>query len=109
MVVVDKERVDMKIPESTDSRVVKDLSGYKINDENWYKINKILLSEQNKKFLKNCEINEKIIIDFKNLYGHEEGRKFDLNKTLNVIYQILQNLEEKSQSLNNKKLYNPKS
>ena len=63
-----------------------------LNDENWYKINKILLSEQNKKFLKNCEINEKIIIDFKNLYRHEEGRKFDLNKTLNVIYQILQNL-----------------
>ena len=48
-----------------------------LNDENCYKINKILISEQNKKFLKNNEINEKMIIDFKNLYGHDESRKFD--------------------------------
>ena len=85
------------------------LTQYKLNDENWYKINKILLSEHNKKFLKNSEIDEKMINDFKNLYGHEKGRKFDLNKTLNIIYQILQNLKEKSYSINNMKLYNPKS
>ena len=80
-----------------------------LNDENWYKINKILLSEQNKKFLKNSEINEKIITDFKNLYGHDEGRKFDINETLNVIYQILKNLKVNSHSFKNEKLYNPKS
>ena len=80
-----------------------------LNDENWYKINNILISEQNKKFLKNNEINEKMIIDLKNLYGHDEGRKFDLNGTLKVIYQILQNLKEKPHSLKNEKLYSPKS
>ena len=50
-----------------------------------------------------------MIIDFKNLYGHEEGRKFDLTKTLNVIFQILENLKENSLSFKNEKLYNPKS
>ena len=80
-----------------------------LNDENWYKINKILLSEQNKKFLKNNEINEKIITDFKNLYGYDEGRKFDINETLNIIYQILKNLKVNSHSFKNEKLYNPKS
>ena len=32
MVVVDKENVDMKIPGPTDSRVVKDLTGYKVGE-----------------------------------------------------------------------------
>ena len=85
------------------------LTQNKLNDENWFKINKILIFKQNNKLLKNGEINEKLIKDFKNLYGHEEGRNFDLNATLNVIYQILQNLKDNSLSLNFKKLFKPKS
>jgi FtsZ-binding cell division protein ZapB len=44
MVVVDKERVDMKIPESTDSRVVKDLTGYRVNDENFVGVGEITVT-----------------------------------------------------------------
>ena len=44
MVVVDKDKVDMKIPESTDSRVVKDLSGYKVNDENFIGVGEIMVT-----------------------------------------------------------------
>ena len=45
------------------------LTQNKLNEENWYKINRILPIKQNNKFLKIGEINEKLIIDFKNLYG----------------------------------------
>lgn len=44
MTVVDKEKVDMKIPESTDSRVVKDLAGYRVNDENFIGVGEITVT-----------------------------------------------------------------
>ena len=44
MVVVDKEKVDMKIPGSTDSRVVKDLAGYRVNDENFVGVGEITVT-----------------------------------------------------------------
>lgn len=44
MAIVDKEKVDMKIPESTDSRVVKDLSGYSVNDENFVGVGEITVT-----------------------------------------------------------------
>jgi predicted nuclease with TOPRIM domain len=44
MVVVDKENVGMKMPESTDSRVVKDLTGYKVNDENFVGVGEITVT-----------------------------------------------------------------
>ena len=44
MVVVDKENVGMKIPGSTDSRVVKDLTGYRVNDENFIGVGEIMVT-----------------------------------------------------------------
>ena len=44
MVVVDKENVGMKMPESTDSRVVKDLTGYRVNDENFVGVGEITVT-----------------------------------------------------------------
>ena len=44
MTVVDKENVGMKMPESTDSRVVKDLSGYRVNDENFVGVGEIMVT-----------------------------------------------------------------
>lgn len=44
MVVVDKENVDMKIPGPTDSRVVKDLTGYKVNDQNFVGVGEIVVT-----------------------------------------------------------------
>ena len=44
MTVVDKEKVDMKIPESGDSRVVKDLSGYGVNDENYIGVGELTVT-----------------------------------------------------------------
>lgn len=44
MVVVDKENVDMKIPGPTDSRVVKDLAGYKVNDQNFVGVGEIVVT-----------------------------------------------------------------
>ena len=58
-------------------------------DESWYKINKILLTKQNNKILNNKNINDVIIYDFMTLYGHQENRKFDINKTLNIVFEIL--------------------
>ena len=44
MVVVDKEKVDMKIPGSTDSRVVKDIAGYRVNDDNFVGVGEIMVT-----------------------------------------------------------------
>lgn len=44
MAVVDKENVDMKIPGPTDSRVVKDLTGYKVNDQNFVGVGEIVVT-----------------------------------------------------------------
>ena len=44
MVVVDKEKVDMKIPKPSDSRVVKDLAGYRVNDENFVGVGEITVT-----------------------------------------------------------------
>ena len=44
MAVVDKEKVDMKTPESGDSRIVKDLSGYRVNDENFVGVGEIVVT-----------------------------------------------------------------
>jgi uncharacterized protein YlxW (UPF0749 family) len=44
MKIVDKDNVDMKIPESTDSRVVKDLAGYRVNDENFVGVGEITVA-----------------------------------------------------------------
>ena len=59
-------------------------------DENWYKINKILLTKQSDKILNNKDINDSIIKDFMALYGHQKNRQFKINETLNVVYVIHQ-------------------
>lgn len=42
--VVDKDKVDMKIPEPGSSRVVKDLSCYRVNDENYVGVGEITVT-----------------------------------------------------------------
>ena len=44
MVVVDKENVDMKIPEPADSRVVKNLEGYRVNSDNFIGVGEIMVT-----------------------------------------------------------------
>ena len=44
MAVVDKENVDMKTPGSTDSRVVKELTGYGVNSDNYVGVGEILVT-----------------------------------------------------------------
>ena len=78
-------------------------------DENWYKINKILLTKQSDKILNNKDINDSIIKDFMALYGHQKNRQFKINETLNVVYVILQILKEYSHIINGDKLFTPKS
>ena len=44
MVVVDKENVEMKMPAPSDSRVVKNLEGYRVNDENYIGVGEITVT-----------------------------------------------------------------
>ena len=44
MTIVDKENVSMKMPEATDCRVVKDLAGYRVNDENFVGVGEITVT-----------------------------------------------------------------
>ena len=78
-------------------------------DENWYKINKILLTKQSDKILNDKDINDSIIKDFMALYGHQKNRQFKINETLNVVYVILQILKKYSHIINGDKLFTPKS
>ena len=41
--------------------------------------------------------------DFMNLYGHQKNRKFDINKTLFIIYEIFHKLKENSHIINKDK------
>ena len=42
--IIDNEKTEMAMPESTDSRVVKDLTGYRVNDENFIGVGEIMVT-----------------------------------------------------------------
>ena len=44
MKIVDKDNVSMKMPEESGCRVVKDLEGYRVNDENFVGVGEIMVT-----------------------------------------------------------------
>ena len=81
----------------------------KLNIDNWYYINKTLIEKRTSKIWKTTANKYKIVEDYKKLFGHQENRKFEINKVLNKIDNILRILEINEDKFPKGYLYTPKS
>ena len=80
----------------------------KLNQENWVKLNKILL-EKKPKIWKETANKNRITEDFKKLYKHDNSNKnWDINKVSDNIKYIIKIIQNNAQLYNkDDKLFTP--
>ena len=81
------------------------LTQNKLNDENWIKINNILIKKNKSKIFKNKEINTQIIEDFKKIFGNQINRIINIDRIIGQILDYTKNIPNS----NKETLFTPKS
>lgn len=102
----EKQKEDLKTKYHNINTIV---TQNQLNIANWYYINKTLIKRGKSKLWKTSANKYRIVEDYKKLFGHEEGRKFELNKILNKIDNIIRTVEAEAQNLPKGYLYTPRS